>query len=125
MAHKRQQLTLFRHPVQTLRYFSKFVWQGAVSSTHWFISHPLTIFLLVPVTALYLGAKYLEYAPQLVATVEVRCLLASCWVVVSQLQPSELPAQLLADDMLVRSLSLCRIGFHMLCGGLDWASCPL
>jgi hypothetical protein len=75
-AQERQHLTLFRHPIKTLYYFSKFVIRGSVNGTRWFVSHPLTIFLLVPALLAYLFAKQLDYAPTVVQHIEVIAALA-------------------------------------------------
>lgn len=66
-----ERLTFFRSPVLTLYYSLCYIGQGLTQGTRWFISHPITLFLLLPLLAAYAVAKSLHYAPRTVEEIEV------------------------------------------------------
>lgn len=76
LLRERHKLTLFKSPIRTLYYFSKSAWSGLTASAHWVASHPVTLFILLPALALYMGAKHSGQAPGVVEAVEVGVLLA-------------------------------------------------
>eukprot|EP00967_Tisochrysis_lutea_P047070 scaffold57284_cov19-Tisochrysis_lutea.AAC.2 len=65
MDAERHSLTLFGSPLKTLYYFGRFAWGGLTRGFHWFLSHPFTLFFLMPALATYLGVKHAELAPEL------------------------------------------------------------
>lgn len=66
-----EELTLYKAPCRTLYYFSLFAWRGARRNLLWLLGHPLVLFFLVPLAGTYWGAKQGNYAPSLIAEVEV------------------------------------------------------
>mmetsp|Transcript_2335 Transcript_2335/g.5234 ORF Transcript_2335/g.5234 Transcript_2335/m.5234 type:complete len:435 (+) Transcript_2335:584-1888(+) len=70
LAEERKNLTLFRAPLKTLYYFLKYTVSGIASGCHWFVSHPVTLFILFPALAAYGAAKYTGHAPELIDSIE-------------------------------------------------------
>uniref|UniRef100_A0A6S8IP71 VTT domain-containing protein n=1 Tax=Dunaliella tertiolecta TaxID=3047 RepID=A0A6S8IP71_DUNTE len=80
MDAERHSLTLFGSPLKTLYYFGRFAWGGLTRGFHWFLSHPFTLFFLMPALATYLGVKHAELAPELVSYVEDFMKYVAWWV---------------------------------------------
>lgn len=67
---ERANLTLLRSPLRTLYYFGCSLVSGAVSAVQYSSSHPLTLFILLPVLAAYGTAKVSGSAPGAVDAAE-------------------------------------------------------
>ncbi|KAF5831341.1 hypothetical protein DUNSADRAFT_13280 [Dunaliella salina] len=80
MGVDRHSLTLFSSPLKTLYYFGRFSWGGITRGFHWFLSHPFTLFFLMPAVATYFGVKHAEIAPELVSQVEDFAKYVAWWV---------------------------------------------
>uniref|UniRef100_A0A7S0R933 Vacuole membrane protein 1 n=1 Tax=Chlamydomonas leiostraca TaxID=1034604 RepID=A0A7S0R933_9CHLO len=80
LAEERAQLTLVRHPAKTLKYAGRFASAGVSSFIHWFISHPITLYILLPTIAIYAGCKHVDIAPQLVSLVEEHVKYVVWWI---------------------------------------------
>jgi hypothetical protein len=71
-ALERKQLTLLKSPLKTLYYFGHFSATGLLRGSKWFVSHPLTVFVLFPLIVSYMGAKQYDYAAHTTQELEVR-----------------------------------------------------
>lgn len=71
-------LTLARHPFKTLYYFSCSVASGTASAAHFVATHPVTIWVALPLLLLYTAAKSLALYPDATAAVDVSNLLSGC-----------------------------------------------
>jgi hypothetical protein len=71
LAHERHQLTLLRSPARTLYYFAKFLAHGTSRGLQVFLSHSITLYILIPTLALYLGIKHTGMLQQEVQNLEV------------------------------------------------------
>jgi hypothetical protein len=65
-------ITLARAPLRTLYYFAWSVASGLRDAAHFVATHPLTLFMALPLLAYYVTAKALGYAPAHTALMEVR-----------------------------------------------------
>jgi len=65
-------LTLARAPLQTLYWFSLSVAYGLRDAAHFVATHPVTLFLALPLLAYYGAAKMVGYNPGSTELMEVR-----------------------------------------------------
>lgn len=65
-------LTLARHPLKTLYYFSCSVASGTASAAHFVATHPVTLGIALPILLLYASAKGLGLYPDVTGSLEVR-----------------------------------------------------
>jgi vacuole membrane protein 1 len=78
-ALERKQLTLLKSPLKTLYYFGHFSVTGLLRGSKWFVSHPLTVFVLFPLIVSYMGAKQYDYAAHTTQELEVGGLAAGAF----------------------------------------------
>ncbi|KIY95916.1 hypothetical protein MNEG_12045 [Monoraphidium neglectum] len=73
-------ITLARAPLRTLYYFAWSVASGLRDAAHFVATHPLTLFMALPLLAYYVTAKALGYAPAHTALMEELFLYATWWI---------------------------------------------
>jgi len=69
--HDVANLTLARSPIRTLYYFSCSVISGTASAAHFVATHPVNLWIALPLVAFYVIAKGLGYAPSTTEAMEV------------------------------------------------------
>jgi hypothetical protein len=75
-----QLLTLRRNPRQTIAHFGRFCAEGLADAAHFCATHPLTLYLALPLLALYAGCKVGGRASEHVASAEEWALYAAWWL---------------------------------------------
>jgi hypothetical protein len=80
MRSSRARLTLLRAPLATLRQCGAAAGAGAWRGARWLAAHPATLFLLVPLLAVYAGLKVSGAAAGGVREAEVWCEYVAWWV---------------------------------------------
>ena len=66
---------MYRSPLKTVYCFGRYSAAGIARGFAWFLSHPATLYVLLPAVAVFAAAKYAGYNSALLLEVEVRSLL--------------------------------------------------
>ncbi|GAX81181.1 hypothetical protein CEUSTIGMA_g8614.t1 [Chlamydomonas eustigma] len=80
LLQERRNLTLLNCPLRTLYYFSVYTYRGLLTNLRWSLGHPITLFIILPVTAAYWAAKHGNYAPLLLHKFEIWLRYVVWWV---------------------------------------------
>jgi hypothetical protein len=78
---KSEELSLLRSPIRTLHYFSKFLFESLSSLVHGIATHPVVLYLIIPVVVFYLVVNNLDGSHQdFVTEFEDQVALAVWWI---------------------------------------------